>query len=138
MLLCTIMHAYDVTYYISEGTQSPFLSSSQTSSLTTASSQAERLLDRKVNALCEAEGINQLAMLPLQRLFLTHYRCPMCKLLLPLYQLDLSHMKKVRCSRCGQIIPFKSSGKYGKMRKKLATMIWRETIVEAARDNLHC
>lgn len=84
----------------------------------------ERLLEQKVNDLCESEGISRLEMSTIQKLFLTHYRCCTCKLL-PVYRLDLSHMKKVRCGRCGQLVSFTNSGKYGRMRKKLALMLWR-------------
>ncbi|UVS67903.1 hypothetical protein [Nitrososphaera viennensis] len=84
----------------------------------------ERLLEQKVGALCNDEGISHMEMSPIQRLFLTHYRCPACKLL-PLYRLDLSHIKRARCGRCGHLVSFTSAGKYGKMRKKLAMMLWQ-------------
>lgn len=53
-------------------------------------------LSQKAKQLCKVEGINYKSLEPIQRLFLTHYRCPMCKLL-PLYYLDLAHPKRVRC-----------------------------------------
>ncbi|AIF82793.1 hypothetical protein NTE_00713 [Candidatus Nitrososphaera evergladensis SR1] len=84
----------------------------------------ERLLEQKVSILCVAEGISRVEMSPIQRLFLTHYRCSTCKLL-PLYRLDLSHIKRARCGRCGHLVSFTSAGKYGKMRKKLALMLWQ-------------
>lgn len=84
----------------------------------------ERLMEQKVGALCSAEGISRVEMSPIQRLFLTHYRCHACKLL-PLYRLDLSHVKRARCGRCGQVVSFTSAGKYGKMRKQLAVMLWQ-------------
>jgi hypothetical protein len=81
------------------------------------------LLSQKAEQLCKREGINYKGLEPIQRLFLTHYRCPICKLL-PLYHLNLAHPKRVRCSKCGNLIGFASSGKYGRLRKKIAFMLW--------------
>jgi hypothetical protein len=84
----------------------------------------DNLLDTKMNILFKEEGIDRTTMLPIQRMFLTHYRCSVCKLL-PLYLLDLSYLNKPRCGKCGKLVSFKSTGKYGKMRKKLARMLWQ-------------
>lgn len=81
------------------------------------------LLSQKAEQLCKLEGINYKGLEPIQRLFLTHYRCPICKLL-PLYHLNLAHAKRVRCSKCGNLISFTSSGKYGRLRKKIAFTLW--------------
>jgi len=81
------------------------------------------LLSHKAEQLCKTEGINYKGLEPIQRLFLTHYRCPICKLL-PLYHLNLAHPKRVRCSKCGNLIQFTSSGKYGRLRKKIAFILW--------------
>jgi hypothetical protein len=81
------------------------------------------LLGQKAEQLCKAEGINYKGLEPIQRLFLTHYRCPICKLL-PLYHLNLAHPKRVRCGKCGNLIGFTSAGKYGRLRKKIAFMLW--------------
>lgn len=81
------------------------------------------LLSQKAEQLCKTEGINYRGLEPIQRLFLTHYRCPICKLL-PLYNLNLAHPKRVRCSKCGNLIGFTSSGKYGRLRKKIAFTLW--------------
>jgi hypothetical protein len=80
------------------------------------------MLSQKAEQLCKTEGINYKQLEPIQRLFLTHYRCPICKLL-PLYHLNLAHPKRVRCSKCGNLIQFTSSGKYGRLRKKIAFML---------------
>lgn len=80
---------------------------------------ADRLLDAKVEQACTEDGVDYRALEPIQRLFLTHYRCPICKLL-PLYFLDLTYPKRVRCRKCGQLICFRSTGKWGRMRKKVA------------------
>jgi hypothetical protein len=80
------------------------------------------LLSQKAEQLCKTEGINYKELEPIQRMFLTHYRCPICKLL-PLYHLNLAHPRKVRCGRCGNLIGFTSSGKYGRLRKKIAFML---------------
>ena len=81
------------------------------------------LLSQKAEQLCKIEGINYRSLEPIQRLFLTHYRCPMCKLL-PLYHLNLAHPKRVRCGKCGNLISFTNSGKYGRLRKKIAFTLW--------------
>jgi len=81
------------------------------------------LLSQKAEQLCKLEGIDYKGLEPIQRLFLMHYRCPICKLL-PLYHLNLAHPKRVRCSKCGNLISFTSSGKYGRLRKKIAFALW--------------
>ncbi len=91
------------------------------------------LLSQKAEQLCKIEGINYRGLEPIQRLFLTHYRCPICKLL-PLYHLNLAHPKRVRCSKCGNLIQFTSSGKYGRLRKKIAFMLWVSLEGEGKRD----
>lgn len=80
------------------------------------------LLDEKARLVCKELGLSYSTMSPVQRLFLTHYRCSVCKLV-PLYFLDLAHPKKARCGKCGHLVSFTSSGKYGKMRKKLALVL---------------
>lgn len=80
---------------------------------------ADRILDGKVQRVCIEEGIDYRGLEPIQRLFLTHYRCPICKLL-PLYFLDLTYPKRVRCRKCGQLISFRGNGKWGRIRKKVA------------------
>jgi len=45
---------------------------------------------------------------------------------LPLYHLDLLHIKRVRCRKCGQLIAFKKKGKYGKLRKEIAFELMKE------------
>jgi hypothetical protein len=82
------------------------------------------LLSQKAEQMCKIEGINYRDLVPIQRLFVTHYRCPACKLL-PLYHLNLAHPKRVRCGRCSNFVNFTNSGKYGRLRKKLAFMLWR-------------
>jgi DNA-directed RNA polymerase subunit RPC12/RpoP len=84
----------------------------------------ERLLEEKFGTLCREAGLKRVEMSPIQRLFLTHYRCSACKLL-PLYRLDLTHFKKVRCGKCGHMVSFTNGGKYGRMRKRLALMLWQ-------------
>jgi hypothetical protein len=81
------------------------------------------LLSQKAEQLCTTQGINYKGLEPIQRLFLTHYRCPTCKLL-PLYYLNLAHPKRVRCGKCGTLITFTNSGKYGRMRKRIAFTLW--------------
>ena len=79
----------------------------------------DRHLELRAEWVCKDEGIDYKRLEPIQRLFLTHYRCPMCKLV-PLHQLNLTYPKRVRCGRCGQLISFRNSGKWGRLRKKIA------------------
>ncbi len=83
------------------------------------------LLRQKAEQMCKIEGINYGDLVPIQRLFLTHYRCPTCKLL-PLYHLNLAHPKHARCGRCSNLVNFTNSGKYGRLRKKIALSLSRE------------
>ncbi|WP_415280992.1 hypothetical protein [Candidatus Nitrososphaera sp. FF02] len=85
----------------------------------------DRMLERKASSLSRLEGFSYLELTPMQRLFVTSYRCPVCKLL-PLYALNLEHRNKIRCGRCGNVILFPGKGKYGKLRKKVAYAVWCE------------
>lgn len=76
-------------------------------------------LQRTIEALCAAEGLSYLSMTPIQRLFVTHYRCFFCKML-PLYELDVSSRNRARCGRCRHLVSLTAGGKYGKIRKRLA------------------
>ena len=80
------------------------------------------LLSQKAEDLCKVEGINYKGLEPIQRLFLTHYRCPICTL--TLYRFNLAHPKRVRCTIPEDLISFTSSGKYGRLRKKIAFTLW--------------
>jgi hypothetical protein len=86
-------------------------------------SSPDRVLTKKAEHQCAIEGIDYKRLEPIQRLFLTHYRCPTCKLL-PLYYLNLAHPKRVRCNKCGNLITFTNAGKYGRLRKKIAFTLW--------------
>lgn len=92
----------------------------------------DQVLNEMAEQLCNREGIGYRSLEPIQRLFLTHYRCPMCKLL-PLYYLDITYPKRVRCGKCGHLVSFTNSGKYGRLRKKLAFMLLLP--VEGRRNN---
>lgn len=109
----------------SEGRQVEYTDGRKSGTLLLDGMQAspDLLLSQKAEQLCKVEGINYKGLEPIQRLFLTHYRCPICKLL-PLYHLNLAHPKRVRCTKCGNLISFTSSGKYGRLRKKIAFMLW--------------
>ena len=96
-------------------------------------SSPDLLLSQKAEQMCKIEGINYRDLEPIQRLFLTHYRCPACKLL-PLYHLNLAHPKRVRCGRCSNFVNFTNSGKYGRLRKKLAFILWRSSKQGESKD----
>ncbi|HKU48504.1 MAG TPA: hypothetical protein VJP79_01015 [Nitrososphaera sp.] len=83
----------------------------------------DQILCQKAEQQCALAGINYKGLEPIQRLFLTHYRCPVCKLL-PLYYLNLAHPKRVRCNKCRNLITFTNAGKYGRLRKKIAFTLW--------------
>lgn len=91
-----------------------------------------QLLTEKADQVCSAEGISYVKLKPIQRLFLTHYRCHKCKLL-PLYCLDIAHLKRVRCGTCGHQVSFTNSGKYGRLRKKIALLLSREGLAPMRR-----
>ncbi len=83
-----------------------------------------------VEPTCAALGLNYGAMSPIQRMFVTHYRCTFCKML-PLYMLDLSHYSRARCGKCGQLVSFSTTGKYGRARKQVAIAIWKRRMEKA-------
>jgi hypothetical protein len=111
--------------YYSEGRHIEYADERKAGSLLLDGIQAspDQLLGQKAEQACKAEGIDYRGLEPIQRLFMTHYRCPICKLL-PLYHLNLVHPKRVRCGKCGNLISFTSSGKYGRLRKKIAYVLW--------------
>lgn len=84
----------------------------------------QQLLTR-TRAICEKYQIHFAELSTIQRKFVTHYRCNQCGLL-PLYNLDLLHVKRVRCRKCGQLVAFKRKGKYGKLRKEIAVELMKE------------
>jgi DNA-directed RNA polymerase subunit RPC12/RpoP len=93
-------------------------------------------MDEQVDILCQTEGINRAEILSTQLLFITHYRCSKCKLM-PMYRLDMSRTNRARCGRCGHLISFKRTGKFVKLRKKLAVMVWRAAVAAASAKEEH-
>jgi hypothetical protein len=85
----------------------------------------DQLLLRSSRAICEKYRIRFAHLSTIQRKFVTHFRCSQCGLL-PLYHLNLLHIKRVRCRKCGQLIAFKKKGKYGKLRKEIAFELMKE------------
>ncbi len=85
----------------------------------------EEVLLKKAKNICERYKVQFSHLTLIQRKFITHYRCEQCGLL-PLYYLDLLHVKRVRCKECGQLISFKKKGKYGKLRKEIAFELMKE------------
>ena len=76
----------------------------------------------KTEEVCASLGISYAAMTPVQRLFVTHYRCHKCKML-PLFNLDMTFPRRAKCGSCGDHVTFKNNGKYGKIRKTVALMM---------------
>ena len=85
----------------------------------------DEMLLKKTKDICERYKIHFVQLTLVQRKFVTHYRCSQCGLL-PLYCLDLLHVKRVRCRECGQLIAFRKKGKYGKLRKAIAIELMKE------------
>lgn len=86
---------------------------------------ADEVLIKKSKETCERFKLQFAKLSAIQRKFITHYRCSQCGLQ-PLYHLDPSHIKRVRCRQCGQLIAFTNRGKYGKIRKEIALSIAKE------------
>ena len=84
--------------------------------------QMDRLLDEIAKVACANHQVRYESLSMIQRLFITHYRCEMCGLM-PLYYLDLTHTKRVRCDKCRTLVSFKKTGKYGGLRKEIAAII---------------
>ena len=84
----------------------------------------EELMMRLTRTICQKYKLELSGLSGIQRKFLTHYRCSDCGLL-PLYSINISHIKRVRCGKCGGLISFKRKGKYGKLRKDIALEITR-------------
>jgi hypothetical protein len=57
----------------------------------------------------------------INRLLLSRFRCPLCGSL-PIYFLDLKYLNKARCGKCSTVIGLKNTGKYGKLKKRIAIL----------------
>lgn len=79
---------------------------------------ADKALAKISARACLETGIDFKNTSPIQRLFITRYRCSKCGLL-PLYRLIVSKAKRTRCGCCGELIRFRSTGKYGRLRKRI-------------------
>ena len=84
---------------------------------------ADKALARISARACLETGIDFKNTSPIQRLFITRYRCSKCGLL-PLYRLIVSKTKRTRCGCCGELIRFRSAGKYGRLRKRIVTAMF--------------
>ena len=85
---------------------------------------ADGVLLQLTKLVCQRHSIDFNQLKPIQRKFLTHYRCSECGLI-PLHYINVLHIKRVRCGRCGHLMAFKRKGKYGKMRKDIALELLR-------------
>lgn len=85
----------------------------------------DQVLLKSTRSICEIHKIRFAELTTIQKKFVTNYRCSQCGLL-PLYHLNLLHLKRVRCRKCGQLIAFKKKGKYGKLRKEIAFALTKE------------
>ena len=64
-------------------------------------------------------GINYDLLRVRDKLLLTGFHCLLCGPL-PFYYLDLRNLNRVRCGRCSSLVVLRNSGKYGRIRKKIA------------------
>lgn len=79
-----------------------------------------RILADRARQLAEGEGIEYESLPIMNRMLMTRYLCPLCGPL-PLFFLDIRYLNKTRCGKCSMIVALKnSSGKYGRIRKKIA------------------
>ena len=85
----------------------------------------DRILADSARQITYLEGINYEVLSTTERLVMARYRCPACGVL-PLYSLDLKHLNKARCGKCSMLVGLKNSGKYGKIRKKVAISTCRK------------
>ena|ERR1051326_596398 len=87
----------------------------------------ENLLISECKEQCARKKLVFEELTPIQKKFITHYRCSSCKLL-PLYFLNLEYPKRVKCGACGNFVAFRMAGKYGKLRKAVAFKIWNDRV----------
>ena len=87
----------------------------------------DHLLDEIAKIACANHQVRYESLSMIQKLFITHYRCEMCGLM-PLYYLDLTHTKRVRCDKCRTLVSFKKTGKYGGLRKEIASVIRAKSV----------
>jgi hypothetical protein len=99
-----------------------------------AENSLDKLLTRAAVSVCKNQAID-FAGLPLeQRIFITHYRCAMCRLQ-PLYLLDLHNPRMPKCGRCGFVVSLRAVGtKYGKTRKTIALILKDNHIKRASKN----
>ena len=69
--------------------------------------------------IAELSGIDYDILRVPERLLLTRFYCSICGLM-PFYYLNLRHLNRVRCGKCSSLINLRNSGKYGRIRKKIA------------------
>lgn len=118
------------SYFLGDMESHSILHEDESSGLLDIAKQSlDELLLKKTRATCDRYKIEFAQLSTIQRKFLTHFRCSQCGLL-PLYQINLLHIKRVRCRKCGQSVAFKRTGKYGKFRKEIAI----ELVKEVQRD----
>lgn len=79
----------------------------------------DRILIDSAREIASQSGLSYALLCTINRLLMTKFRCPLCGLL-PLYFLDIKYLNKIRCGKCSMIVALKnSSGKYGRIRKRL-------------------
>jgi hypothetical protein len=81
----------------------------------------DAMLSDTIRQVVSHAGIDYASLSIINRLLLSRFRCPLCGSL-PIYFLDLKYLNKARCGKCSTVIGLKNSGKYGKLKKRIAIL----------------
>jgi len=95
-----------------------------------ATHSPERSLVEVARLVCARQGSRYESFSPIQRLFITHYRCHACGLM-PLFYIDYSHTRRAKCKICNSLITFRQTGKFGKMRKEIARAFTKRCLTDS-------
>jgi hypothetical protein len=80
----------------------------------------DTILNDSARQVAATAGISYDGLSIIDRLLMTRFRCQLCGVL-PLYYLDIKYLNKIRCGKCSMIVSLRnSSGKYGRIRKRIA------------------
>jgi hypothetical protein len=100
----------------SDGTDAMTLRSSSSGSapdVVGADGSPEQSLVEVARLVCARQGHRYESFSPIQRLFITHYRCHACGLI-PLFNIDYTHTKRAKCKKCNNLITFRPTGTFGR------------------------
>ena len=95
-----------------------------------ASDSPERSLVEVARLVCARQGFRYESFSPIQRLFITHYRCHACGLM-PLFNIDYGHTRRAKCKKCNSLITFRQTGKFGRMREEIARAFTKHCLTDS-------